>query len=89
MKTAAAAQRLMNKRREISTTATQEAGETLMCPLIRSRQAEAMTTSHFQTASSDICSRGENEAEFHQLHMAWVLADTKGDLRPRLHWLVD
>ena len=61
-----------------------------MCSSILSRRAAATTTSLFQVASSDICSREKDEAKFHHLHMAWVLvADRKENPRPRMHWLVD
>lgn len=54
------------------------------------RQTAARTTSLVQLASSDICSREKDEAEFHHLHMDWVLvADKKGHPRPRMHWLFD
>lgn len=59
-----------------------------MCPSILSRQAAATTTSVFQVATSEIGSH--EEAEFHPLHMDWVLlSDTKGGLRPGMRWLVD
>ncbi len=61
-----------------------------MCSTTLSRQTAARTTSLIQVASSEICSHEKEEAEFHALHMDWVLAaDTKGDPRPRMHWLVD
>jgi len=57
---------------------------------ISTRQAAATTTSCFQVASSAIRSHEKDEAEFHLLHLAWVLvADRKGNPRPRMHWLVD
>ncbi len=60
-----------------------------MCSSILSRQAAATTTSLFQVASSDICSR-EWDAGLHHLRMAWILvADRKGNPRPRMYWLVD
>ena len=47
-------------------------------------------TSLFQVAPGDLCSLEKDEAEFHPLHMAWVLtAGTKGNPKPRMHWLVD
>jgi hypothetical protein len=61
-----------------------------MCPSIPGRQPQRTTTLLVQVTSSDICCREESEAEFHHLHMAWVLVpDTKGGPQPRLHWLVD
>jgi hypothetical protein len=61
-----------------------------MCSPRLIQQTAARTASLVQVASSDICSREKDEAEFHHLHMAWVLvADTKGDRQPRMHWLVD
>ena len=54
-----------------------------MCSPTLTRQTAARTTSLVQVASSDICSREKDEAEFHHLHMAWVLvADRKGNPSP-------
>ena len=61
-----------------------------MCSPKLTRQTAARTTSLLQVASSDICSREKEEAEFHHLQMDWALAaDTKGDPRPRMHWRAD
>jgi hypothetical protein len=61
-----------------------------MCSPTLIRQAAVRTASLAQVASSDGCSREKDEAEFHHVHMAWVMvADTKGDRQPRMHWLVD
>lgn len=61
-----------------------------MCSSTLSQQPAATGISTFQVASSEICSQEKEEAEFHALHMDWALAaDTKGDSRPRMHWLVD
>jgi len=61
-----------------------------MRSVISTQQAEATTTSHFRSVSSGLCSHELDEAEFHHLHMAWILtADTKGNPRPQMHWLVD
>ena len=49
----------------------------------------AATTSHFPVDSAAICSHGKDGA-FHHLHMAWALvADRRGILRPRVHWVLD
>ena len=59
-----------------------------MCPSILRREAAATTISFTQVAFPDIGSR--EKAEFHHLHMAWVLvADRKGDPWPHMRWLVD
>ena len=61
-----------------------------MGPSTLSRQAEATANSVFQVAASDICTPQKANGGFHHLHMAWILAaDTKGNSRPRMHWLVD
>ena len=61
-----------------------------MCPSTLSRQTEATANSAFQVAASNICTPQKANAEFHHLHMAWTLgADTKGNSRPRMRWLVD
>ena len=50
----------------------------------------AGTMSPIRVASSEICSREQDESEFHHQHMAWVLvADKTGTPRPRLRWLTD
>jgi hypothetical protein len=61
-----------------------------MCSPTLILQTAVKTTSLVQVASSDICSREKDEAEFHHLYMARVLvADTKGDRQLRMRWLVD
>ena len=61
-----------------------------MGPSTLSRQAEATANSVFQVAASDICTPQKANGGFHHLHMAWIVAaDTKGNPRPRMHWLVD
>ena len=53
------------------------------------RQATT-ATSLVQDAFRDICFREKDEAEFHSLHMDWALiADTRGNPRPLMHWLAD
>ena len=60
-----------------------------MCSSTLALQSAA-TISVFQLALPDVCSRVEHEAEFHPLHLDWVLvADTHGDRRPSMHWGVD
>lgn len=67
-----------------------ETGGTLMCSSTLSRETVATTSSLFQIAFSDICSREKYEAEFHHLYAVWVLdADRRGNPRPQMHWLVD
>jgi len=69
--------------------ATQKVGTHMYSPTL-TRQAVARTTSHVQVASTDIRSLGKNEADSHHLHMAWALvADRKGNPRPRVRWLVN
>ena len=59
-----------------------------MCSSTLALQSAA-TISVFQLALPDACSREEQEADFHQLHIDWVLvADTHGDRRPSMHWRV-
>jgi len=54
------------------------------------RQTAMTTTPLVQVACCDICSHEKEEAEFHPLHMDWVLIiDAKGNPRPPMHWLVD
>ena len=61
-----------------------------MCPSTLSRPAEATPNSAFQVGASDICTPQKANRGFHHLYMAWILAaDTKGNPRPRMHWLVD
>ena len=63
---------------------------TLMCSSTLSRETVATTSSLFQIAFSDICSREKYEAEFHLVHAAWgQAADRGGNPRPQMHWLVD
>jgi hypothetical protein len=61
-----------------------------MCSSTLIAQTAVTRSSLIPVASSEICSREKEEAEFHPLHMGWVLiADGKGDPRPSVHWLVD
>ena len=61
-----------------------------MCSSTLSRQAGATTNSAIKVAVSDICTPQKANVGFHHLHLAWILAaDTKGNSRPRMHWLVD
>jgi hypothetical protein len=61
-----------------------------MCSPPLTRQTVARAASHVQVASTDIRSLKKNEADFHHLHMAWALvADRKGNPRPRVRWLVN
>ena len=61
-----------------------------MRPSTLSRQAAGTANSAFQVAAWDICTPQKPNGKFHHLHMAWMLAaDTKGNPRPRMHWLVD
>jgi len=63
--------------------------KTLMCSSILASESASATISLFQLASPEACSRLEQEAEFHRLHIDWVLVtDTKGDRRPSMHWQV-
>ena len=60
-----------------------------MCASSLSDQAEA-TMSLIHSASLKVCSREQDQSEFHHLHMAWIaVADRKGISRLRMHWLVD
>jgi hypothetical protein len=59
-----------------------------MCSPTLTWQTAARTTSLVQVASSDICSREKDEADFRHLHIAWVLiADRIGNPKPRMRWL--
>ena len=61
-----------------------------MCPSTLSARAEATANSGSQIAASGITTLQKADEGFHQLHMAWILAaDTNGNARPRIHWLVD
>ena len=81
----------MRKQKEISDRKS-ESGTHMCSPTLTRQTAATTTTPLVQVACRDICPpvREKGEAEFHHLHMAWVLvADTKGGPQPRLHWLVD
>jgi hypothetical protein len=61
-----------------------------MCTSTLSRQAEAMANSAFQVAVSDICTLQKANGGFHHLYMTWILAaDTNGNFRPRMRWLLE
>jgi hypothetical protein len=64
-------------------------GKMQMCsPTIARKEMTATLVSH--GVSPDLCCHQKDEAEFHPLHMDWgLIADTKGDPRPRMHWLTD
>jgi len=60
-----------------------------MCSSSFTGRQGGTSTSLFQVPS-DIRSLEKDEAEFHPLHMVWVLtAGTKGNPMPRMHWLID
>ena len=60
-----------------------------MCSSTLALQSPAATSLLFQLALPDVCSRVEQEADFHPLHIDWVLvADTHGGRRPSMHWRV-
>jgi hypothetical protein len=80
---------IIDENKKKSMTATRKVGMHMCSPTLI-RQTAARTMSLIQVASSDICSREQDEAEFHHLHMDWILvADKKGNPRPRMHWLID
>lgn len=61
-----------------------------MCSSSFTGRQGGTSISLFRVASSDICSLEKDEAEFHPLHMVWVLtAGTKGSPKPRMNWLFD
>lgn len=61
-----------------------------MCSPTLNRQTAARMTSLVQIASSEISCLEREETTFHPVRMDWVLvADTKGNARPRMRWLVD
>lgn len=61
-----------------------------MCSSTLSGETLVTTSSLFQIAFSDICSREKYQAEFHHLRAAWVLAaGRRGNPRPQMYWLVD
>jgi hypothetical protein len=69
-----------------------EIGGTTMCSPMLSVQAAPTSASLVQGACCDICPsvHEKYEAEFHPLHMNWVLVDdTKGNPRPQMRWVVD
>lgn len=60
-----------------------------MCPSTLSVRAEALANSATHSAAGITTPQKDKEG-FHHLHMAWILAaDTNGNARPRIHWLVD
>ena len=60
-----------------------------MCSSNLSHQSAA-TMSLIQLTSPQISSREQEKEEFHHLRMAWALvADRKGTLKPRMHWLIE
>ncbi len=61
-----------------------------MCPSTLSARAEALASSASHVAPSGITTPQRYDEGFHQLHMAWILAaDTNGNARPRIHWVVE
>jgi hypothetical protein len=61
-----------------------------MCSPSLIRPTATRTALLVQAASSEICSREKGEAEFRPLHVDWrMVADKKGDPRPRMHWRVE
>ena len=89
MKTASSAVVIDEEAKKKSPIATQKVGMHMCSPTL-TRQTAARTTSVVQVASSEIRSLEKEEAEFHRMHMDWVLvADTKQDPQPRMRWLVD
>ena len=43
-----------------------------------------------QLFASDLCTPRKANGGLHHVHMAWILAaDTKGNPRPRMYWLID
>ena len=89
MMTASSAAVIEEKARKKSPIANQKVG-THMCSPTLTPQTAAKATSLLHVASSEVPSLEKEEAEFHPMHMDWVpVADTKGDPRPRMRWLVD